>query len=337
MAKNGLVRAGMIGVGSWAQRYIKKILERHDDTQFVAICDPSAENVARTAAIFEEAGVTAPANYPDVDRFLNEQADQLDAVFIVTPHKFHHDIARACLQAGLDVLLEKPMVMNADEARSLIAARDRAGKHLVVAFQGSLSPEIRTAVKMIQSGELGDLLSISATIWQGWRRFSADTWRQDFDLAGGGFMFDTGAHMLNTVADLAGQDFVEVAAWLDDRGAPVDIMGVMMGRLASGAMVTMHGCGETIKSCTSDIRVFCSEAILRTGAWGGSLDIQREGEDAFTPVPLNPGKGTWEQFLLVRSGAIPNPSPPEVGLRMAKLWDAIKESAALGGVPVKTG
>ena len=51
------------------------------------------------------------------------------------------------MEAGLDVLLEKPMVMNASEARSLIAARDRtAADCLVVAFPGSLSPQIRTAV-----------------------------------------------------------------------------------------------------------------------------------------------------------------------------------------------
>jgi predicted dehydrogenase len=331
------VRAGMIGVGGWARRYIAQILANHDDTQFIATCDPSADNVALSAKVFAEAGVDVPPNEPDVSRFLNRYAGQLDAVFIVTPHKFHHDIAKACLEAGLDVLLEKPMVMNADEARSLIATRDRTGQHLVVAFQGSLSPQIRTAVKMMKSGELGELLSISATIWQGWRRFTEGAWRQDYELSGGGFMFDTGAHMLNTVADLAGQNFTEVAAWLDDRGAPVDIMGVIMGKLESGAMVTMHGCGETIKSCKSDIRVFCTEAILRTEAWGNSLDIQREGEDDFSPVDLDPGKGTWEQFLLVRSGAIPNPSPPEVGLRMAKLWDAIKDSAAQGGVPVTAG
>jgi hypothetical protein len=45
--------------------------------------------------------------------------------------------------------------------------------------------------------------------------------------------------------------------------------------------------------------------------------------------------GVWEQFLAVRAGQIPNPCPPEVGLRMARLWDAIKASAAQNGVPVE--
>lgn len=150
-------------------------------------------------------------------------------------------------------------------------------------------------------------------------------------------MFDTGAHLLNTVADLAGEDFVEVAAWMQNRGAPVDILAAVMGRLRSGAFVTLNGCGDTVRSCASDIRVFCTEAILRTGAWGGFLEMQRQGEPDLAPVELPDSKGSWEQFLEVRSGLIPNPSPPEVGLRMAKLWDAINESARQGGTPVKCG
>ena len=67
------------------------------------------------------------------------------------------------MQAGLDVLLEKPMVMNAAEACDLIEERDRTGRLLVVAFPGSLSPQVRAAVNLLRSGAVGTLLSISAT------------------------------------------------------------------------------------------------------------------------------------------------------------------------------
>jgi predicted dehydrogenase len=145
-------------------------------------------------------------------------------------------------------------------------------------------------------------------------------------------MFDTGAHMLNTVADLANQNFVEVAAWLNFHGGPVDIIGVAMGRLESGALVTLHACGSTMPSCASDIRVFCSDGILRTGAWGEYLEVQHNAklgftESAFTPIEFPSVPTAWEQFLAIRAGEIPNPSPPENGLCMAKLWDAIQESA----------
>ena len=54
--------------------------------------------------------------------------------------------------------------------------------------------------------------------------------------------------MLNTVADLAGEDVTQVAAWLEDDGSPVDIRAVVMARLASGALVTMNACGRAIPS-----------------------------------------------------------------------------------------
>ena len=327
------VRMAMVGCGGMARYHLRNILKQTDTTEIVALCEPAAEMLAETAKVFEEAGAAVPPNEPDLEKLL--ATTKLDAVFIITPHAYHHDQAKACLEAGVDVLLEKPMVMNAEEARSLIEARDRTGRLLVVAFNGSLSPEIREAVRLLRSGEMGKLLSISGTIWQRWGPGTAGKWRQVPEIAGGGFMFDTGAHLLNTVADLAGEEFIEVAAWADNYGRPVETLAAVAARLASGALVTLHGCGETVRSCSSDIRVFCTEAIVRTGAWGQFLEVQRQGEDQLSPVPVPSSLGVWEQFLAVRSGKMENPCPPEVGLRMARLYDAIKASAAQNGMPVK--
>ncbi|MEJ5197718.1 MAG: Gfo/Idh/MocA family oxidoreductase [Anaerolineae bacterium] len=329
------VRVAMIGCGGMARAHLRNMLKQTDTTQVAVMCEPSEVQYAASAALFEAAGLPVPPNQPDLERLLKEYAGRLDAAFIITPHVYHHDQTKACLEAGLDVLLEKPMVMNAAEARSLIETRDRTGRLLVVAFPGSLSPQIRTAVKMLRSGELGRLWSISATVWQSWGPGTVGTWRQQPELSGGGFLFDTGAHMLNTCADLAGEDFVEVAAWLDNNGRPVDTLGVVMARLASGAYVTMHGCGEAIRSCASDVRVFCENAILHTDIWGKWLRIQRQGRKQLRKVPVPASLGVWEQFLAVRGGKLPNPCPPEVGLRMARLWDAIKASAEQGGKPVR--
>ena len=147
------------------------------------------------------------------------------------------------------------MVMNAAEAHSLIETRDRTGKHLVVAFQGGLSPQIRHAARLIASGALGELRAVTGMIWQGWKDNTAGKWRQIPEIAGGGFLFDSGAHMLNTVCTLAGEDFESVAAWLDNRGTAVDIDGVVMGRLASGALATLNGCGDCIPGLHNEIYV----------------------------------------------------------------------------------
>jgi predicted dehydrogenase len=326
-------RVTLLGCGGMARHHIRQMLKQQDTTAIAAICEPSAAAYAEAAAIFEEAGLTPPPNEPDLTRLL--AAHPLDAAFIITPHAFHHDQTVACLVAGLDVLLEKPMVMNAAEAESLITVQRRSGRLLVVAFPGSLSPQIRTAVGMLRSGKLGRILSLSAVCWQNWGPNTAGTWRQVPALSGGGFLFDTGAHLLNTVVDLAGEEFSQVAAWLDNNGRPVETMGVVIGRLQSGAWVTMHACGEAMPSFGSDIRVFCSRGNLRTGFHGERLELQRPGRHHLRRVPVPASLGVWEQFLAVRRGDTPNPCPPEVGLRMARLYDAIVASAACGGQPVR--
>jgi predicted dehydrogenase len=330
---NSPVRVALIGTGNMARHHIRQMLKMQSTTRIVALCEPSEAMALAAANVFVDAGLSPPPNQPDWQKLITEYGAELDAVFIITPHAFHYDQTKACLEAGIDVLLEKPMVMTAAEAHSLIEARDRTGRLLVVAFQGSLSPQIRLAARLLRANEFGRILTISGLVWQDWGPLTVNTWRQEPALSGGGFLFDTGAHLLNTVADLAGEDFSEVAAWFVQDGRPVETVAVAMGRLASGGLVTFHACGEAIPSCASEIRVFCERAILYTGIWGETLAVQYTGEEPPVQIPVPPSRGVWEQFLAVRSGSIPNPSPPEVGLRMAKLWDAIRASAAKNGMP----
>lgn len=330
------VRVGIIGTGLMARGHLRNMLPR-EDTVVVAVCEPSPSAFELTLAEFTAVGLPAPPNEPDWTRFVDRFGPALDVAFIITPHVFHAAQTTACLDAGMDVLLEKPMVMNATEAEALIATRDRTGRLLVVAFPGSLSPQVREAARLVASGEVGALLNVDALVWQDWAAQTAGTWRQDPAISGGGFLFDTGAHMLNTVTDIAGEEIDEVAAWLDDDGRPVDIRGVIIARLASGALVTMNGVGRAIPGYGSDVRVFCERATLRTGIWGERLELQRPGARRLSAVRSVASRTVWEQFLAVRSGHEPNPSPPEIGLRMALLWDAIRASSAQGGAVVRLG
>ncbi|HET6823952.1 MAG TPA: Gfo/Idh/MocA family oxidoreductase, partial [Anaerolineales bacterium] len=119
-------------------------------------------------------------------------------------------------------------------------------------------------------------------VWQDWGGNTVNTWRQEPALSGGGFLFDTGAHLLNTVADLAGEDFCEVAAWFVNNGRPVETMAVAMGRLVSGGLVTFHACGEAIPraipkfECSAKKR-FCIQAsgerLWLFNIWATSLRL----------------------------------------------------------------
>ena len=330
-------RTVMIGCGRMARGHIRAMLAQQDTTQIVVVSEPSAEAYNAVVAQYQEAGLTPPPNEPDLDNLLATYGSELDAAFIITPHAYHYAQTKACLEAGLDVLLEKPMVVNAQEAEGLIATRDRTGKLLVVAFPGSLSPRIRTATAMLRGGELGDLLTINGMTWEHWRTPNIGTWRQVPEIAGGGFFFDTGAHLLNTIADLAGEDFTEVVAWFDNRDTPVEIIGVAMAKLASGGMVTFHACGDAGGRARSDIRVACTLGNIYTGIWGEKLSVQRWPSEEWKDIEVPASLGVWQQFLAVRDGKIPNPCPPEVGLRMARLWDAIRASAAQNGKSVVVG
>jgi predicted dehydrogenase len=328
------VRLGVIGVGGMARAHLRNIIQQADTTEVVAFCEPDPEQLKQSQALMVEAGFAEVPNEPDFEKFTERFAGDLDCVFIVTPHKDHFHQAATMLQKGIDVLLEKPMVMNTQEARDLIAIQQSTGRLLTVAFNGSLSPRIRRAAEMIKNEELGRVTSVDALVWQDWKNFTTGMWRQVPEISGGGFMFDTGAHLLNTVADLVGEGFTEVQASISNEGTPVDIIVTATARTASGLYITIHGNGN-VPGGGSRVHVLCEKGVLLTGIWGERLRIKRDGwDEEFEEVDLPPSLGQWEAFLKVRSGEMTNPCPPEVGLRMIQLWDAIKQSAERGGVTV---
>lgn len=335
MREAAITKVAMIGCGAMAQNHILSMLQQLDTTEIVIICEPNQQAYDEVCSIFSEAGLSPPPNQPDLQSLLREYKTLVDAAFILTPHVFHFEQAKSCLEGGLDVLLEKPMVITASEARELIRLRDSTGRLLVIAFNGSLSPRIREASRFIDSGKAGKILAINSMVWEDWSEHYVGHWKQKREISGGGFMFDTGSHMLNTLSDLVGEPFTEVTAWLDNRNKPVDIVGTVMARTKSGVLLTMTACGASIPSIGSEIKIFGTDATIRTGIWGEFLEIQKRGDESMVNIEVSPSLGVWDQFLAVRSGNIDNPSPPEIGLRMATLWDAIQASAALDGAIIR--
>ena len=100
----------MIGTGGMARHHFRQILTHFPQTKFPVVCEPAEAAYLATVELFEEMGHPAPKNEPNLDKLLSEYGDELDVAFINSPHKFHHEQAVACLEAGIDVLLEKPMV-----------------------------------------------------------------------------------------------------------------------------------------------------------------------------------------------------------------------------------
>jgi predicted dehydrogenase len=329
------LRLGIIGAGLKAADYARSWVHM-PEVAFVASADVNVPSRRRLADICTAAGKPEPQEFDDFRVMLAACRDQLDAVYVSTPHAFHAEQAIAVAEAGLDLLLEKPMVTTVEEAERLIAAQKQTGVTIVIAFQGGLSPLVLETGRRAEAGEFGELVSVAATIWEGWSESYNGHWKQQPEISGGGFMFDTGAHMMNTVCLLADSGFARVSAYMNNRGKPIDILCAVSARLESGALVTFTAAGEGPPGCASYITLFYTQAIIRIDAWGGWREISLPGQVAKreTAETLdNPMKS----FLAIREGAAQNSSTVENGLRFAQLWDAIKASAARDGESIQIG
>jgi predicted dehydrogenase len=330
-----MLRLGIIGAGLKAAEYARGWTAM-PDVQIAALAEIDPASRQRLSDICAAAGRPRPAEYATDAAMLQAAAGRLDAVYVATPHVFHAGNALAVVEAGLDLLLEKPMVTTVAEALALVEAEQRSARTIVIAYQGALSPLVHDTAMRARHGEFGDLVSVSAAIWEGWAKSYAGHWKQKASISGGGFMFDTGAHMMNTVCLLADAEFERLCAFTNRRGLEVDLVSAVAARLSNGALVTFNAAGDGPPGCASNITLFYTKALVRIDAWGGWREIavgggatSREvGEIVDTPM---------HTFKAVREGRMPNPSTVRNGVRFARLWDAIKESAAGDGKPIAIG
>src|SRR5215469_813499 len=332
MTSNNRLRLGVIGTGHMAARYAHSWVTM-PEVAYIAVSDLNAASRRKFIDICRRAGRPEPREFDNFRSMLAACRDELDAVYVSTPHALHAEHGIAVVESGLDLLIEKPMVTTVEEAERLILARDLSRSTIVIAFQGALSPLLADTRKRAQAGEFGELVSVAGTIWENWSSRYEGHWKQQIDLSGGGFMFDPGAHMINTVCVLADADCERVSALMNNHQRSVDVVCAVAGRLATGALLTLNAAGEGPTGCSSQITFFYTQAIVRMDAWGAWREIAVAGVPGLrheVEITNNPLKS----FLAIRAGHAENLSTVETGLRFARLWDAIKASAAKDGEPV---
>jgi predicted dehydrogenase len=332
MTGNTVLRLGLIGTGQMAAHYAQSWATM-PEVVIVALSDVNAGSRRKFVDICRNAGRPEPQEFDDFRSMLATCRDELDAVYVCTPHALHAEHGIAVVESGLDLLIEKPMVTTVPEAERLISARDQSGSTVVVAFQGALSPLTADTRKRAKAGEFGQLLNVAAAIWENWSSRYEGHWKQRLDLSGGGFMFDTGAHMMNTVCLLADSDCEQVSALMHNRDRSVDVVCAAVGRLASGALLTMNAAGDGPNGCASQLTFFYTRAIVRIDAWGAWREISAGGAPGIREQ-VEIRNNTLKSFLAIRAGSAENLSSVEAGLRFARLWDGIKTSAARDGQPV---
>lgn len=158
-------RYGLIGSGHRAQMYTDAIGGAHSDVAtLVAIADSNPGRAAyhRDRMVTEYGyapdaiAVYGPA---DVETMITEQ--QLDRVIVTSPDYTHAEMIVRCLRAGVDVVVEKPLTINADSANAIVAAVKETGHQVVVTFNYRYSPRNSALKEIIQSGQIGTPLSMT--------------------------------------------------------------------------------------------------------------------------------------------------------------------------------
>jgi predicted dehydrogenase len=324
------VRIGVIGCGGMSRHHGKIFRSSIPEAQIVALAEPDAANLERYLKDVFPDGQDLPSTYSDHKTML--ESVKLDGVLIVSPHAYHYQQTVDAIEAGCHVLLEKPMVINTPDALKLIEHAKTKNKIVSVAFPGPFSPEFQFIRKLIAGGALGEIYLVTGVCAQPWIKPVGGTWRTDPALSGGGNLYDSGAHMFNAMLYLTNLSALEVFAFVDNKGQDVDVIASVSLRLSGGALGSAAVSGDTTVF-EQGIYIHGTKGSIKTSIYGGSLEYW-DGADK-VKYPTVPATSSLQQnFVDCIKGTTQTPSPPTLGLRQARLMDAIYESARVNA-PVK--
>ncbi|HPY95242.1 MAG TPA: Gfo/Idh/MocA family oxidoreductase, partial [Clostridia bacterium] len=189
------LRVGIIGTGWIAEAHVESYL-RQPDVQIVAMADLIPGKAEKFAALY---GVSCNF-YPDHKSMLDNE--RLDAVSVCTYNTQHAVCTIDALNAGVNVLLEKPMTATVDEAAAIMRAEKASGKLLSIGFQPRMDANMRQIKKIVDSGALGKIYYIQTG--GGRRRGIPNSTFIEKRTAGLGALGDIGCYSLDMVLNAVG-------------------------------------------------------------------------------------------------------------------------------------
>lgn len=193
------LRVGVIGVGSISDFHIQPYID-NKDVELVAFCDIDEKRLKEKAEKYK-----VEKTFQDYNEML--KMDDLDAVSICTWNNSHAPIAIAVLRSGKNVLNEKPLCINVDEALEVEKAVEETGKILQVGFVRRSSSNTRTVKEFVDAGELGEIYYAKASCLR--RIGNPGGWFADINKSGGGPLIDLGVHIIDLAWYLMGKPKVK--------------------------------------------------------------------------------------------------------------------------------
>lgn len=309
---NQRLRVGMVGGGRNAFIGAVHRLAMRLDDQISLVAGALSSNPENAAASAADIGIAPDRSYADYRRMAEAEAarsDGIEAVVIVTPNHLHAPIATAFLEAGIDVICDKPLSTTLPEARALVDLAERLDRKFLVTLNNTGYAMVRQAREMIAAGELGQIVSIHAGYIQDWLTLPIDAegnkqaeWRTDPARAGqSAVLADIGVHAYNLAAFVTGLQADQVSADLFTAvpGRRLDDNAHVLVRWQGGPR------GVIIASQTSPghyndlaLKVYGEKAGLEwQGAQPEELRFARYGEDARTIIRGGHGSSAASQSV----------------------------------------
>jgi predicted dehydrogenase len=206
------LRIGVLGAARIAPQALLKPARGLDRVEVVAV---AARDRARAQRFADKHGV--PRVLADYDEVVADP--DIDAIYNPLPNSLHAPWTIKALEAGKHVLCEKPLTANAPEAEEVAVVAERTGLVLMEAFHYRYHPSMKRAVEIVQSGELGELQRLEATMQI--PLFKPGDIRFRPELAGGAVM-DLGCYTLHQLRSLSGEEPSVTAATAKQRPAGID-------------------------------------------------------------------------------------------------------------------
>ena len=192
------LRAAVIGCGGISQVHIAA-LKGLEGVEIAAVCDIRADRLEKAV---EKTGAKGYTDWKEVVALKD-----IDVVHVCLPHYLHAPVTIAALQAGKNVISEKPMATTADDARAMIAASEKEGAGILgIIFQNRYNPSVQQAKGIIESGEMGAFKGMTASVC--WLRegayYTESGWRGDVRTEGAGSLINQSIHTLDLLSYLGG-------------------------------------------------------------------------------------------------------------------------------------
>ena len=344
------LRVGVIGAGSWTiSSHLPNLAKHADLIEFVAVNRLGREQLER---IRQQYGFQiASEDYRDVIKA------GVDLCVIASPTSLHYEHAKAALEAGAHVLLEKPVTIDPAQAWELTRIAEYYRRHVVIVFGWNYRPMVREA-KRLMSGDGGigtveqvmiamssqtrELLSNTGVYPDAARDFLPEqaTWTDPL-VSGGGYAQAQLSHALGLALWLTGLRGKEVFAFMSaPLNAPVELHDAIVLRYDNGAIGTLSG-GSAHMGANGNKHQLEVRAIGSQGQF--QIDVDRENvvrfraPDQQTELPVAAGDGAYsalgpvETLIELALGhEVENCSPLELGARTVEILAAAYKSARSG-------